>query len=390
MNKIGYILSAIMLIFGAISTLSSKGMYSSNVPIPGYDNQNGPLSPNHPAVYTALMFFGEFLCLPSYGVIKGVNHRKHKERTVADGKQKFKVFPHTFLFLIPTAFDLIGSQLFSMGNFYCAPSVYQVLRNLIVPFVALFSFILFRDYRKRFDLHHIIGLIGILVGAAGTGLASVFFADTTEGGDESKNAALGVLFTVLGCLFSAGFFFSEEIGLRRIDAHPFQGVGIEGSWGLILYAILLPIFNVVTDPFSDVNTLTGSKPHMANLVLWAKQFAASPSYCALHFLNIVGVYGFNVAGMSITKYASSSTRVTIDALRTIVVWAFGFAFKWETWNVKRTPTQMGCFIILVLGVLTYNRVLIKIPYMRAANKEDVALAAVSKNAEIEVQEHQEF
>ena len=386
MNKLGYILAAIMLIAGAGSTLTSKYMYSMKIDIGGTVTE-----PNHPAVYTALMFLGEFMCLPSYAGIRAVNNHKHKEKVTAPGKLAFKWIPHTFLFIVPTAFDLVGSQLFSMGNYYSIASVYQVLRNLIVPFVAIFSLILFRDYRKRFDIHHIVGLVCILVGAAGTGLAATFFPDASgdSGATESvdtTNAALGVLFTVLGCLFSAGFFFSEEIGLRRIDAHPFQGVGIEGSWGLIFYAILLPIFNIVTDPFSSAND-EGIKPKMADLSLWAKQFTTSGVYVLFHFLNLVSVYGFNVAGMSITKYSNASVRVTIDALRTVVVSIVSLAIGLEKFHKVRTSLQLFFFVVIFFGVITYNRVLVKLPYMRAANKEDAALArAQEKQEQIEVQE----
>ena len=63
-------------------------------------------------------------------------------------------------------------------------------------------------------------------------------------------------------------------------------------------------------------------------------------------LSIVGVALFNFCGVSLTKALSGSSRATIDACRTIFVWAYSVHAGWE----KFTPVQLAGFALLVRGL----------------------------------------
>lgn len=63
---------------------------------------------------------------------------------------------------------------------------------------------------------------------------------------------------------------------------------------------------------------------------------------------------FNYFGISITKYATASNRVTVDLFRILFVWIFSVALGLEQFNSKLLPG----FITLSLGFVIYNEMLV--------------------------------
>jgi len=53
---------------------------------------------------------------------------------------------------------------------------------------------------------------------------------------------LGVALIVIAQLFTGGQFIVEEKLLGGQNVHPLLCIGLEGLWGTIFFAILLPIF----------------------------------------------------------------------------------------------------------------------------------------------------
>ena len=99
------------------------------------------------------MFIGEFCCIFVYLISEAIRKRQGKGPVQAiEGKVFYKFYPHVFLFLIPTACDLISSTFFNMAIYYSIASVYQILRNVTVIFVAALSALIWKDYRAQFDL----------------------------------------------------------------------------------------------------------------------------------------------------------------------------------------------------------------------------------------------
>ena len=72
---------------------------------------------------------------------------------------------------------------------------------------------IWKDYRAQFDLPQAMGLLILFLGATMIALASILFSNPDE---VAVNPTLGVLFTVLGSLFSALWYVTEEISLRKI------------------------------------------------------------------------------------------------------------------------------------------------------------------------------
>ncbi|KAH0569794.1 Transmembrane domain-containing protein [Spironucleus salmonicida] len=348
-----------MLIFGTSSTLTGKGMSQFDiVPCAGCP----PIKFSHPYVQTLFMFIGEFLCLGLYFLIDFINKKKGVADTkLKEGKVFYKFWPHVFLFLVPTACDTAASTLYNVGLYFSIASVYQILRNVRVIFVALLSLCIWRDFRVKFDLPQVFGLVVLFLGATLVALSAIVFgtADST-----AVSPILGVVLTILGCLFSALFYCSEELFLRKIQTTGLMGVGNEGGWGIIIYAILLPIFNTVTDPFSSKNP----KEVFDNLSHWVYQMGQSVPEIIIHIAYSFSAMGFNYSGMEVTNNVSAAARSTFDACRVILVWVVSLIVGWETWENKKQFLQIAGFVLVTFGVLTYNNIVRVIPFLRESNK----------------------
>ena len=83
---------------------------------------------------------------------------------MSDEKKPYKFIPDTFMFLVPAICDTCASTLYNLGLQYVDASIYQMLRNCVVLFVAILSSILWKDYRRKFDLPQLVGLTLILAG----------------------------------------------------------------------------------------------------------------------------------------------------------------------------------------------------------------------------------
>ena len=49
-------------------------------------------------------------------------------------------------------------------------------------------------------------------------------------------------------------------------------------------------------------------------------------------LNVISIAFFNFFGLSVTKTQSATTRMVLDSIRTVVIWAFCLAVGWEKVN----------------------------------------------------------
>jgi len=85
-------------------------------------------------------------------------------------------------------------------------------------------------------------------------------------------------------------------------------------------------------------------------------FLDFPSISVSSIGSILSIAFFNYFGLTITKILSATARSTIDACRTLSVWAVGLIIGWEVFT-NESWIQVGGFIVLVLGTFTYNKVI---------------------------------
>lgn len=210
-----------------------------------------------------------------------------------------------------------------------------------VVFTGVFSVIFLK--RKQYAFHW-TGIFFVVTGIVIVGLSSVLFPAT---GDipPAEDPVLGAILIVCAQVFTATQFVVEEKILGRFDAPPMLAIGLEGVFGVVTLAVLMPIFQATL-------TDTTGAPTFFDVAFAFSRFLDTPSITISSLGCILSISFFNFFGLSITKVMSATSRSTIDAMRTLLVWAFSLAFKWESF----IWLQAIGFPVLVFGTFMYNEV----------------------------------
>mmetsp|Transcript_20102 Transcript_20102/g.37344 ORF Transcript_20102/g.37344 Transcript_20102/m.37344 type:complete len:401 (+) Transcript_20102:3181-4383(+) len=333
-----YMFMGAMLFFGTANTIVAKLMDLQGFAFPYFQ--------------CASMFVGESLCLLFFAIDKWRN--RNKEVVAAPPRQES--VPKTklarvvkrmgkFAFAIPAFFDTVGSTLMFLGLVLSAPSIYQMMRGVIIIVVAVYSVIFLK--RKLFK-HQYFGVGLVFGGITAVGVSSVFAQSSS-----ASNPVLGIIILILGQLFAGGVFVSEEKFLGDMDIHPLQAVGIEGVAGICYYIVLLPIFYAI--PCNADGVCSGG--HVEDTPAAFAEIGSSALSLFLWLGFILSICVFNFTGVTTTKLTTSLARSTIDTARTLFVWGISLAIGWEQIS-PFTALEFFGFILLVLGTLIYNQIIV--------------------------------
>eukprot|EP00892_Ulva_mutabilis_P004515 jgi/Ulvmu1/2435/UM134_0016.1 len=459
MPNLTALMSIGMLVTGALNTLSVK--FQDTVVV-GRTPDGAPLAFYHPAVQSACMFLGEFLCIIPYLIqrwrawsgkrrqeaetangsnheasepLLQVAHASHRDHPSAssfsyasvpaygEGGGGDDISDSVFMLALPTLCDAASTTLMNVGLYYTSASTFQMLRGLVVFFAGLFTILILK---RRLYVHHWQGMLLISVGAFIVGLSSLINANGCPSnhrlppyipphkppitdlsawnddpclGDaacisESSHNSLDVpdsshasgwcitdllvmyipqwvtrpLFDrvhgqadacsighepLLGnvCVMAAQVFAAlqyvvEEKYVKHYRVPASLAVGLEGFWGLILSCILLPLFQNLPGPMgrgSPVDDVRGAFEAIARIPALATAVAVA----------ILSMGLFNWFGVNLTISLSGATRLSIDACRTLLVWAVSLLLGWERFN----SFQLLGFLILVCGATLYNELM---------------------------------
>lgn len=325
------IFAAGMLAAGTINTISSK--MQDDIHSYGLPGNHEKRSFSHPAVQTLAMFIGESLCMIAFFAVS--RQQRASSKHVEDpsvGKLNGKKFP-IWTFALPAMCDMTGSTLMYIGLLLTYPSVYQMLRGMIVVFTGIFSF-LFLGTRLR--AYHIVGMIFIIVGTFLVGLSSVMHQK-----DHAPHPLLGDILVVSAQLVAATQMVLEEKFIGKFNVNPLEVVGNEGLWGASVTTVLLFIVYWIAPIREHDNSLDA-----------AYQIYNSPALAGALILSIFSIAFLNYFGISVTKYLSATHRTTIDATRVILVWLVSLLVKWETFQWL----QLVGFLILLCGTSIFNEI----------------------------------
>lgn len=159
---------------------------------------------------------------------------------------------------------------------------------------------------------------------------------------------------IVGAQFLTGaLMITEEKIVKKYQIDPLLTVGLEGFWGCIFMAILLPIYQNLSCEGSLC-----SNGVIEDSSLAFQEIANTPILILWIFAGMLSLGGFNASGVTVTKNASASQRATIDSTRTLIIWAISLAIGWETFHVM----QLVGFFLLVNGTLVYNEI-IDVPFL---------------------------
>eukprot|EP01112_Ceratiomyxa_fruticulosa_P011580 TRINITY_DN3150_c0_g1_i1.p2 TRINITY_DN3150_c0_g1~~TRINITY_DN3150_c0_g1_i1.p2 ORF type:complete len:395 (+),score=62.28 TRINITY_DN3150_c0_g1_i1:17-1201(+) len=339
------VLAFSMLISGTVNTIAAK--FTDSISVQGVKSL--PVHEfNHPAVQTWAMFIGEFLCLLVHRVVLCWNYGKPankysqiKEDAGSHASIQFKTnqpksFPF-YIFWLPALCDMTATTLMYVGLTFTYPSVYQMLRGILVVFTGILSMIFLG---RKLRAYNWVGIFLIIFGTAIVGLSSVLHKTGT-----APRPLLGDILVVAAQLVAAVQMVLEEKLIGKYNVPPLQVVGFEGMFGFLTVTVVLtvgyfiPQFKSVDDTYDAMLQIVNSWQLVATL-------AGS----------IISIAILNFSGISITKYLSATHRTTIDACRVFLVWIFSLIIKWEQFDY----IQLIGFAVLLSGTSLYNEI-VRIP-----------------------------
>lgn len=311
---------------------------------------------------TVNMFFAMVLVMPFYWISK-VTAKDHTasldlsspllQQSAPQPTGAARLKPYLLIFL-PSFLDLLSMCFMLVGMLFLPASIWQMLRGANIVFAAILSIIILK--RKLYAFHWIgVGLA--IVGISAVAMASV----KAENSDESESAdgdsgrvGLGVGIVVFAQLIQAAQIILEEELLNGLDMDPIFIVGMEGFWGLLCMALVMPVLYYL--PGSDHGHLEDTVDTFAFI-----SNSQQAQYVVAAYM--VSVATYNIAGMMVTSALSGVMRVMLEATRTLTIWIFNlawyylvnpksaFAEEWTNWSYL----QLVGFLILVIGQGTYGQ-----------------------------------
>lgn len=340
-------IAAGMVIFGSINTLSTKWADQQSAPGPTGEVHKF----EHPFLQAVCMFIGEFSCLIVFKMwfyANKYNVLRRGTRDINHGNLDF----NPIIFLLPAMCDMIGTTLMYIGLNFTYASSFQMLRGAVIVFTALLSVAFLQQFIVTKSW---IGIFLVITGLAVVGVSDVIF--TTDSTYGPNMIITGDLIIVLAQIITACQMVVEQKFISNKDIHPLLGVGYEGLFGMtILGLLLIPMYYIPAPGFSD-----NPRGVLEDALDGFYQMGHNPTLALAQIGSIFSIAFFNFFGLSVTKEFSATTRMVMDSVRTVVIWAVSIGVKWQDFSYL----QVIGFIFLLSGTAVYNN-LVSIPCLPSA------------------------
>jgi len=308
-------------------------------------------------------------------------------------RQSYLMIPASFCDMCGTCLMYVSLTLTSAGSF-------QMMRGFVIIFTGLNSVIFLKARLKWFQW---TGMCVVLLGLAITGIPDIKYptestcfgypdnTTTTESSVPTtvttngltttnpyeeydyqfdvyrlepmcvEDGAGGVSDEILGdaliacaqIIVSLQMVYEEKV-LTDYDIAPLQAVGWEGFWGFWGMSICLVIFYFI--PVQQAAWSYDPTPpyHLEDSIDGFIQLGNNPLLLVAIMGTIFSIAFFNYAGQTVTKELSATTRMVLDSVRTLVIWAFSISIGWQ----KFQYLQAIGFVVLLTGMSLYNDLLI--------------------------------
>ncbi|XP_059882946.1 solute carrier family 35 member F6 isoform X1 [Delphinus delphis] len=331
-TKYQLFLAGLMLVTGSINTLSAK--WADNFVAPGCGGSQEH-SFQHPFLQAVGMFLGELFCLAAFYLLL-CRAAGHPDASM-DPQQPF----NPLLFLPPALCDMTATSIMYVALNMTSASSFQMLRGAVIIFTGLFS-VTFLG--RRLALSQWLGILATIAGLVVVGLADLLSRNDSQ--HKLSEVITGDLLIIMAQIIVSIQMVLEEKFVYKHNVHPLRAVGTEGLFGFVILSLLLvPMYYIPAGSFSG-----NPRGTLEDALDAFCQVGRQPLIALALLGNISSIAFFNFAGISVTKELSATTRMVLDSLRTIVIWAVSLTLGWEAFH----PLQILGFLILLTGTALYN------------------------------------
>lgn len=131
--------------------------------------------------------------------------------------------------------------------------------------------------------------------------------------------------------------------MSQYSIEPLPAVGLEGLFGSISVLLFFPIIATMKDKSTFFDLPRG----------W-DQMTTVPSVLWSGIATAISISFFNFFGLSLTRYASATTRSLTDTCRTISIWIVSLGLGWERLIFPASLLQVIGFVGVVYGTVSYT------------------------------------
>lgn len=224
-----------------------------------------------------------------------------------------------------------------------------MLRGSVIVFVAIFSMMFLQ---RRLKFREWAGIGFIIIGLTLVGLSDMM----GNGGSDADRTdiLIGDSLIILAQVITASQMVFEERFVAGLDIPALQAVGWEGFFGFFVLSLLLvPMYFIhVPAKFTNNPRLVMEDAIDAFYMIKNNNMLLVPIGGT-----IVSIAFFNFAGISVTKEMSATTRMVLDSVRTMVIWAVSLIIGWQEFHYL----QVVGFINLIFGMCVYNNIIVMKP-----------------------------
>ncbi|XP_017759386.1 PREDICTED: solute carrier family 35 member F6 [Eufriesea mexicana] len=334
-------IAVLMVITGSFNTLSVK--YADRQVVPGEDGQ--PRHFNHPFMQSSFMFIGEMMCFVVFKIIYHYYNRRGDSSVDNNPLTKGSHVFNSFILLIPALCDTCATSIMYVGLTMTYPSSFQMFRGAVIVFTAVLSV---GFLNRKLGSREWIGIMMVIIGLALVGLSDI----TMDKSNINKNSILtGDLLIICAQVLTAIQMVVEEKFVVEQNIPALLAVGWEGIFGFIIICILMIPLNFIhaPPPFADNSrgTLEATKDAFIQI--------GNSGHLLMAITGIsFSIAFFNFAGISVTKEMNATSRMILDSIRTIIIWAVSLVFSWQEFHYL----QLIGFSVLFIGMCCYNNVVI--------------------------------
>jgi len=306
------------------------------------------------------MFIGESFCFVVFKI--WYFWRKSRRQDISlFGPQKF----NPLVWAIPAACDLAGTSTMYLGLTWTFAASFQMLRGSVIIFTGILSVAFLNNRLKWFQW---TGMFAVILGLLVVGIGDYVFFKQSSSGSSQILVLSGDLLIILAQGIAAVQMTVEEKIIKKYKVPPLQGIGWEGIFGFTFLLILLfPMYFIpwhlpssidfwqyekrFEDPIDGIIQMTNNwQLLLANLGL------------------IVSIAFFNFSGLTITERMNATTRMVLDSVRTVFIWAFSLAVGWQHFEAL----QPVGYLVLFVGTCLYYDLLF-MPLIRYLRSRGAAL-----------------
>ena len=302
----------------------------------------------------------------------GITSDEFDERYYVEPDVPWKTY---FLLVIPSAFDLLGTALSSIGLLFTTVSVYQLLRCSVIIVTAILKTTILGHKLTRYMWIGIgintaamilVALTSWIDPAAAAGDATL---DSSQVELEHRDPVMGILFILLSCIVQGSQYVFEEKVMAVDNAPPLVVVGMEGVWG----SILMPM---VVFPWAYILPGTDVDGCFENVLDAYYMVQNSTSIQIILACFTITVFLYNIFCIYVTFLLDSVWHSILDNFRPVSVWGtdlllfyvFTSGHFGEQWSHGSFLQLIG-LILLFVGTAVYNGT-IKLPGM-SYDEDDV-------------------